>query len=40
MAMCPGPTDTTIFTDVHRRPLREEWGDEVKRQHSTYEKQK
>ena len=27
MVMCPGVTDTNIFSEIRRRPLREEWSE-------------
>jgi len=40
MAICPGPTETTLLSEVHRRPLREEWGDEAEREANSYRIQK
>jgi len=40
MAMCPGLTDTTLTSEVPRRLLREEWGDDVKRDFDEVFKQK
>jgi hypothetical protein len=40
MAMCPGVTDTNLVSEGPRRMMREEWGDEVKRDIDTLSKQK
>jgi len=40
MAMCPGVTETTIFSDIHRRPLREEWGNLAEGLINAFPKQK
>ena len=38
--MCPGVTDTALISEAHRRMLREEWGEEVKRGVDELSKQK
>jgi len=38
--MCPGVTDTVLFNEASRRLLREEWGDEFKRDTDELSKQK
>jgi len=40
MAICPGVTDTALVSAGPRRMLREEWGDEIKREFDKLSKQK
>ena len=40
MAICPGATETTLLSEINRRPLREEWGDEAERDANAYPIQK
>jgi hypothetical protein len=40
MAICPGVTDTNLVSEGPRRMMREEWGDEVKRDLDNHPRQK
>jgi len=40
MAMCPGATDTALLSEAPRGVLREEWGEELKRDLDKIPKQK
>jgi len=40
MVMCPGVTDTTLVSEAPWRLLREEWGEEAKRDFDKVFKQK
>jgi short-subunit dehydrogenase len=40
MVMCPGATDTNILSEAPRRMMREEWGEEVRKNLDEMLKQK